>query len=133
MEVFTAVYSGIPHHVMHFEYLFFGLDGKTALVPWMWTSVLLAVFSLVLLLNPKTRKNIPWLAVACTSVFLSIWIDKGLGMVVTGFVPSPLGKVTEYWPTAPELLIAAGIYGMGLLLITALYKIVLSVREELRT
>ena len=133
MEVFTAVYSDIPHHVMHFEYLFFGLDGKTALVPWMWTSVLLAVFSLVLLLNPKTRKNIPWLGVACTSVFLSIWIDKGLGMVVTGFVPSPLGQVTEYWPTAPELLIAAGIYGLGLLLITALYKIVLSVREELRT
>ena len=133
MEVFTAVYSDIPHHVMHFEYLFFGLDGKTALVPWMWTSEVLAVFSLVLLLNPKTRKNIPWLGVACTSVFLSIWIDKGLGMVVTGFVPSPLGQVTEYWPTAPELLIAAGIYGMGLLLITALYKIVLSVREELRT
>jgi molybdopterin-containing oxidoreductase family membrane subunit len=131
MEVFTAVYSDIPHHVMHFEYLFFGLGDKTALVPWMWASEVLAILALVLLIIPRMRHNINLLTVACVAVFASIWIDKGLGMVVTGFVPSPLGQVTEYMPTFPEIMISVGIYSLGLLMITGFYKIVLSVRKEL--
>ena len=130
MEIFTAVYSDIPHHVMHFEYLFFGLDGNTALVPFTWTAEALAVLSLVLLLVPSFRRNEGILTLACIAVFGSIWIDKGLGMVVTGFVPSPLGTVTEYWPTLPETMISVGIYGMGLLIVTGLYKIALSVRKQ---
>ena len=133
LEFFTALYSDIPHHVLHFEYLFFGLDGKTTLVPWMWTSVSLAVLALILLINPRTRRNETTLVVACLSVFAAIWIDKGLGMVVTGFIPTTLGHVTEYWPTFTEFMISVGIYGLGLLLITGLYKIALSVRKELPT
>ena len=131
MELFTAIYSDIPEHVSHFQYLFFGLDGKTTLVPWMWASVILAVLSLVLLLVPRTRRNETTLTIACVTVFASIWIDKGLGMVVTGFVPNPLGEVVEYWPTIPEALISFGVYGIGLLLVTGFYKIALSVRGEL--
>jgi molybdopterin-containing oxidoreductase family membrane subunit len=116
----------------HFQYLFLGLEGKTTLVPWMWTSMLLAVVSLILLLNPKTRRKESILAVACVTVFASIWIDKGLGLVVTGFVPSPLGKVTEYWPTWTELFISLGVYGIGALLVTVFYKIALSVRAEIK-
>jgi molybdopterin-containing oxidoreductase family membrane subunit len=130
MEIFTALYSDIPHHVLHFEYLFVGLEGKSVLVPWMWASEALAIVSLALLLNPRTRHNERILTFACVAVFLSIWIDKGLGMVVTGFVPSPLGRVMEYWPTAPELLISLGIYALGILIVTGLYKIALSVRGE---
>jgi len=131
MELFTALYSDIPHHVLHFEYLFFGLEGKTTLVPWMWTSISLAVVSLVLLLNPRTRRNEFVLGFACVALFISIWIDKGLGMIVTAFVPNPLGAVVEYWPTLPEVMISVGIYAMGLLLITVLYKIALSVRAKI--
>lgn len=130
MEVFTAFYSNIPEHLMHFQYLFIGLDGYTKLVPWMWTSVAFAILALVLLVNPKTRNVNRSLAVACVAVFLSIWIDKGMGMVVTGFVPSPLGKVTEYVPTFPEIMISLGVYATGALLVTLLYKIALSVRGE---
>jgi molybdopterin-containing oxidoreductase family membrane subunit len=133
LEFFTALYSGIPDHVLHFEYLFFGLDGKTTLVPWMWTSEVLAVLALILLINPRTRRNERTLVIACLAVFAAIWIDKGLGMVVTGFIPNTLGYVTEYWPTITELMISAGIYGVGLLLITGLYKIALSVRKQLPT
>jgi len=131
VEFFTAFYSDIPQHVLHFRYLFFGLEGKTTLVPWMWTSQIMAVFALVLLINPRTRHSEPVLVIACISVFVSIWIDKGLGMVVAGFVPSPLGDVTEYWPTLPELMISIGIYSLGMLIITGFYRITLSVREEL--
>ncbi len=130
MEVFTALYSDIPHHVLHFQYLFFGLEGKATLVPWMWTSVILSVLALVILLNPAARRKDSALIFACVAVFVGLWIEKGLTLVVTGFVPNPLGVVTEYWPTFPEVMIALGVYGIGLLIITLLYKIALSVRGQ---
>ncbi|MBS1262123.1 MAG: hypothetical protein MAG453_01462 [Calditrichaeota bacterium] len=128
MELFTAIYSGEPEHLAHFRFLYFGLDGNTTMVPWMWISSLLAVVSLVLLFNPNTRNNYRWLAWASAFVFVSIWIDKGLGMVVTGFTPSVLGEVVPYSPTVNELVISLGIYGIGALLITVLYKVALSIR-----
>ncbi len=133
LEIFTALYSDIPEHVEHFTYLYLGLHGHAVLAPWMWASSALAVLSLVLLLIPGLRRNETFLVVAALSVVGSLWIDKGLGMVVTGFVPSPLGHITEYWPTGREALIALGIYALGALLITVLYKVAIDVREELQT
>lgn len=130
MEIFTAVYSNIPEHLMHFEYLFFGLGDSTSLVPWMWLSETLVVIVLILLLNPKTRRNESLLAFACVATVVSIWIDKGMGMVVTGFVPNPLGKVIEYSPTLPEILITLGVYGIGFLIVTVLYKVALAVKQK---
>jgi molybdopterin-containing oxidoreductase family membrane subunit len=131
LEVFTAVYSGIPEHTEHFRYLYLGLEGHAPLVPWMWTSAALAVLSLAMLLRPQVRKNERALAVACVFVFLSLWIDKGVAMVVAGFVPSPMGEITEYAPTALELTIAAGIWAIGMLVATVLIRYALRVRGEL--
>ncbi len=128
MELFTTFYADIPEHVEHFQFLFTGLRGHDTLVPWMWASVALGVLSLVLLINPATRHGERTLVAACVAVFGSIWIDKGLGMVVTGFMPSPLGHVTSYTPTLPELGISAGIWAVGLLLVTVLFRIALVVR-----
>jgi len=130
MEVFTAFYSRIPEHMEHFRYLFAGLEGHGALVPWMWTSAILAVISLVLLVTPRARNSETLLPVICVIVFLSLWIDKGLGLIVGGFVPSPLGVVEEYAPTLPEISITLGIWALGFLMITVFYKIALSVRED---
>jgi Ni/Fe-hydrogenase subunit HybB-like protein len=131
MELFTTIYSGIPDHNSHLKYLYLGLDGGTRLVPWMWTSAVLAVVSLIFLIIPKIRKNQKMLLAASIIVFLSIWIDKGLGLVITGFIPNPFGKVIQYWPTVPESLIALGIWAVGIFLITIFYKIALSVRREI--
>jgi len=131
MEIFTAAYSGIPEHLDHFKYLYFGLDGKDTLVPWMWASAVLAVISLVLLIVPKLRRNEKLLAWACVAVFASIWIDKGMGMVVTGFIPNPLAEVMEYTPTFPEVMITLMVWALGALIVTMLYKMVLGVRKEL--
>jgi Ni/Fe-hydrogenase subunit HybB-like protein len=128
MEVFTAVYSDIPEHVSHFKFLFTGLEGENTLVPWMWTSVVLAAIALFLLINPKYRRNEQTLAIACGAVFISLWIDKGLGMVIAGFVPSPLGTVTHYAPTVPEIMITLAIYAIGAGVVTVLYRIALVVR-----
>jgi len=131
LEFFTAFYSQIPGHMQSLEYLFFGLEGHGKLVPWMWISMILAALGILLLLNPATRRQETLLAAACLAVFFAAWIDKGLGLVVGGFIPSPLEKVTEYAPTAPELLISLGVYGIGFFIITVLYKIAIGVREDL--
>jgi molybdopterin-containing oxidoreductase family membrane subunit len=129
-EIFTAFYSGIPAHEEHFRYLFIGLNGDHHLAPWMWLSVLLSWIALALLLIPKWRSNIRLLMVACVCVFVSIWLDKGLGLMVGGFTPSPLGAVTRYVPTLPESTIVLGIWACGALMITVFYKITLSVWKE---
>jgi molybdopterin-containing oxidoreductase family membrane subunit len=129
VELFTALYSNIPEHMHHFEYLFLGLDGKSSLAPWMWFSQLLGIASVLLLLVPAARRRHSLLALGCLGIVVAIWIDKGLGMVVGGFVPSPLGSVTEYWPTAPETLIGLGVYGVGALILAVLFKVALSERK----
>jgi Ni/Fe-hydrogenase subunit HybB-like protein len=133
MEFFTAFYSAIPEHMAHFQYLYWGLDGHNGLRVFMWVSAVLVLSAAVILVNPRLRSRRTPLTMACIAVVVSIWIEKGLGMVVTGFVPSPLGRVTAYVPTLPEILITLGIYGFGALLITAFYKITLSLRGELKT
>jgi molybdopterin-containing oxidoreductase family membrane subunit len=131
MEIFTVFYARIPEHMHHFQYLFVGLEGKSALVPWMWTSSILAVLALVLLLTPKFRENGKILPITCAIVFVSLWIDKGIGLIVGGFIPSPLGAITEYSPSLPEIGITAAIWALGALMVTVFYKITLSVRESL--
>ena len=130
LEIFTAFYSNLPEHMLHWQYMFGGIGEQAALVPWMWTSVTMAAAALVLLLVPRWRNDLRILPLACILVFLAIWIDKGLGMVVAGFVPSVLGGVTEYAPTLLEITISLAVYAMGLLILTFLFRIALSVRKQ---
>ncbi len=130
LEVFTAFYSQVPEHVAHFRYLYAGLDGHAGLVPWMWLSSVLAVLALVLLLVPSTRRNHTTLAAACACLFVSLWIDKGLGLVIGGFVPSPLGAVSDYLPTWREIAITAGIWAVGAAMVTGFFKIAAEVRAD---
>lgn len=132
LEFFTAFYSQVPAHGMHsLEYLFIGLDGHEKLVPFMWISAILALGALVLLINPKTREKESTLRAACLAVFLSLWIEKGLGLVIAGFIPNAFEKITEYAPTAPEILITLGVWATGFLILTILCKVAVSVKEEI--
>ncbi|MFA5903793.1 MAG: NrfD/PsrC family molybdoenzyme membrane anchor subunit [Desulfobacula sp.] len=128
-EVFVAFYSKIPSHMDHIKYLYAGLHGFGVLVPWMWTSLFSMVLATILLLIPRTRENESILIFSCTLVFIGTWIDKGLGMISGGFVPSMLHHITEYVPTLHELMISAGVTAVGLLILTVLYKITVSVKE----
>ncbi|HET7185714.1 MAG TPA: NrfD/PsrC family molybdoenzyme membrane anchor subunit [Terriglobales bacterium] len=129
LELFTVFYSRIPEEMEHFRFLFVGLEGDRHLAPWMWISAVTGMVALVLLLVPKLRNNESVLAAAAVLVFVSLWIEKGLGLIVGGFVPSPLGSVTRYSPTAPEWVIVLGVWAIGALMITVFYKITVSVRE----
>jgi Ni/Fe-hydrogenase subunit HybB-like protein len=130
LEFFTAFYSKIPGHMEPFEYLYTGIGGQHKLVPVMWTSTILAIVALFLLIFPQFRKKENVLAVACVSTFLSLWIEKGFGLIVGGFVPNPFERITEYWPTLPEALITLAVWATGFLVLTILYKIAVSIKEE---
>jgi molybdopterin-containing oxidoreductase family membrane subunit len=130
LELFTAFYSQIPGHMHGLKYLFFGLEGHGRLMPWMWTSVMLALAAAALLINPATRKNEMTLKIACFAVFFSLWIEKGICLVIGGFVPTPTEHVVEYYPSIPEIFIVAAVWATGFFILTLLYKIAISVKEE---
>ncbi|MGD9971586.1 MAG: sulfate reduction electron transfer complex DsrMKJOP subunit DsrP [Desulfatirhabdiaceae bacterium] len=131
-EVFVVFYSQIPEHMDHLKYLFFGFHGHDSLVGWMWSSMALMLVGIILLVNPFTRKNETTLAVGCGVIFIGTWIDKGLGMISGGFVPSPLHHVTEYAPTLPEIGITLAVWAAGFLILTIFYKMAIGVKEEVR-
>jgi len=127
MELFTVFYGGIPEHVSHFQFLLFG-SGRKDLMLWEWASMILALTALAFLFSPRMRRNEKALVFCCSALFVSIWMEKGMALIIAGFVPSPLGRFTPYHPTIPELLISAGIYGIGALLITIFFRIFVKIK-----
>ena len=128
-EMFTVFYSDIPEHSVYFHIMFFGTKGYYLISPFMWLSMVLAWLSAFIFINPETRKNDAFLIGACIAVIISVWIEKGLGLVISGFVPSPLGEITRYIPSTHEIAITVGIYAIGLLILTALTKIAISIKN----
>jgi len=110
-ELFNEFYTTNTNDASS-RYLFLGLRGHHALVPWIWTAVAFNFISMVLLMLPLSRR-VSWLNVACGLAVLGIWIEKGMGMVVPGFVPTPLGEIVEYTPSWNEVLICLGIWSFG--------------------
>lgn len=126
-EVFVVFYSQNPEHIDHFKFLFWG-DG--AIVPMMWTSMFLMALGIVLLLIPKIRNNLSYLPWICGVVFIGTWIDKGFGFVTAGFIPTQMHEWVTYVPTPIELVLSLGVFGVGFLVLTLLFKIVVGVKEE---
>lgn len=121
-EVFVEFYTG-GSHTSAAKYLYFGLHGHNALVPWIWSSVGMTLVAAALLLFGKVFES-PWkLNVACVLAFVGIWIEKGMGMVIPGFVPSTLHEMVEYAPSMIEWKIMAGIWALGLMIYTIALKI----------
>ena len=120
-EIVVELYAR-TEHANGLYYLMFGLHGLTSLVPWFWSSVVLMLTSFVLLLIPSVRTNYKRLPILCVMAFTGIWIEKGMGLIVPGFVPTPIGEVTEYYPTFVEWLMTAGIWAFGFFILTILLK-----------
>jgi len=120
-EIVVEFYSR-TEHANGLYYLMFGLHGLTALVPWFWSSVVLMVAAFVMFLMPKFRNDMKLLPIPCVMAFAGIWIEKGMGLIVPGFIPSPIGEVTEYFPTFVECLMTLGIWAFGFFILTILLK-----------
>jgi Ni/Fe-hydrogenase subunit HybB-like protein len=125
-ELFYKFYFP-THHSINARYLFFGLDGHNALVPWVWTAIAINVVATMVLTIHPLRRDPRWLMPACLALFVAIWVEKGMGLVIPGFVPSPLGEIVEYMPTWVELAVTAGIWAMGLFALTVLIRVALPI------
>ena len=121
-ELFTAFYTG-GAHVAAARYLFFGDHGAYGLVPWMWTSVTCNIAAALAFLNPRVLERKGWLVAGCVLAFVGIWIEKGMGLIVPGFIPSTLHEIVEYAPSVTEWKITAGIWSLGLLIFSAALKV----------
>jgi len=126
-EVFKEFYSG-NLHVASSKYLFLGLHGHHALVPWIWTAVALNLIGMVLLILPISR-SLKWLDVACVCCIVGIWIEKGMGLVIPGFIPTPLGAIEEYSPSLNETLVCLGIWAFGLLCYTLFLRMAVPILQ----
>ncbi|MDR2488447.1 MAG: polysulfide reductase NrfD [Desulfovibrio sp.] len=134
LEVFTAFYSQIPGHMHPMVALFSGHDGHSLWVnAWMWTAAVLALVSLLLMALPSTRDNEQLLPFTLAILVLATWIDKGLGMLIGGFTPNTFEQITVYSPSIAELTIGLGIYAIGALILSLLWKIALDVKREAGT
>ncbi len=134
LEIFTVFYSGLTSHQYPMIFLFAGLYGEISWVTyWMWAAVVMAFGSLAILVPPKYRENPTLLPIALIMLVAASWIDKGLGLLVGGFTPNPFKGVTVYTPTFSEIMVALGVYGVGLLILSLLWKIAVEVKKEAGT
>jgi len=124
-EMFTEFYTDSAH-VVSAEYLLFGLEGRHALVPWIWTALGLNTVALGLLYMRASRRPM-YLSVACVLLVVGVWIEKGMGLIVPAFVPTPLGEIVEYTPTLNESLVSLGIWAFGLLVYTIFVRVTIPV------
>jgi molybdopterin-containing oxidoreductase family membrane subunit len=133
-EFFVAYYSQIPGHMHTLDYLYWGIGHGDQvynnLVPFMRASVVMGLAGIALIFVSRAKKSDGLLVVSCLLIFISFWIDKGLGLVLGGFVPSPLDYVTEYVPSGQELAITAAVWATGALILSILYKVAISVKLE---
>lgn len=130
-EIFTEFYSGTSHTASA-RYLYFGLHGAHELVPWIWTAIAFGVVAAVLLLRPHVVEHKVQLTLACGLAFAGVWIEKGMGLIIPGFVPSTLHEIVEYAPSLVEWQISAGIWALGMLIYTVALKIGLPILRSPR-
>ncbi len=126
-EVFKEFYTD-NLHVAASRYLYFGLHGHHALVPWIWVAIACNLVAMVLLLLPVSR-SLKWLDLACILAIVGIWIEKGMGLVVPGFIPTPLGEIVEYAPSLNETLVCFGIWAFGILCYTVMLRVAVPILQ----
>ena len=124
-EIFKEYYSN-THHLAPLKYLLEGLHGHDRLVPWIWTALLFNVTSFILFLIPKTRKNFFTLNIGCVMIIVGIWIEKGMGLVIPGFIPDALGEIYEYMPSAVEVMVSVGVLAIGSIVYTLFVRAVIA-------
>jgi molybdopterin-containing oxidoreductase family membrane subunit len=125
-ELFTEFYAP-THHNQSATYLFFGLRGHNSLLPWIWSSISMNLLATLVLTIHTLRKRMVFLYSACALLFIAIWVEKGMGLIIPGFIPEPWGNIVEYSPTWVEILVTLGVWGMGFFLFTLLVKMAIPI------
>ncbi|MBI4699459.1 MAG: polysulfide reductase NrfD [Nitrospirae bacterium] len=125
-EFFKEFYSGSVH-LAPMQYPYFGLHGHSKLVIWMWLAFIFNLTAFFIFLRPKTRENFFSLNLACILIITGVYIEKGMGLIIPGFIPDVLGEIYEYGPSAIEKGVSLGIWAFGALFFTLFLKFALPV------
>lgn len=125
-ELFTSFYTGGAHAVA-IKYLYFGMHGHYGLVPWIWSAIALNLTGTVLFFMPAAMERSSVRIFACLFCIAGIWIEKGMGLIVPGFIPSTLHEIVEYAPSLVEWKVTVGIWAFGLMILTLLIKLIANV------
>lgn len=125
-ELFTLFYTG-SSHLASAQYLFFGSHGHHGLVAWIWTAIAMNLIGTLLFFTPAAMERGATRIVACVLCVAGIWIEKGMGLIIPGFIPSTLHEIVEYSPSITEWKITAGIWAFGLMVLTVVLKVAVSV------
>ena len=120
-ELFTDFYNE-GEHAASARYLYLGLGEHNALTPWIWTSLVMLGIAMVIGMIHPLRKNMTLLNIAAILTAVGIWIEKGMGFVIPGYIPTPIGEIYEYAPNMTEIMVSLGIWAIGLLIFTLLAK-----------
>jgi len=127
-EAFMEYYSDTLH-LASIRYLYQGLDGHRVLVPWIWTAFGFNVAAFFIFLLRWTRKWLPTLNLGCLFIIVGVWIEKGPGFILPGFVPGTLGEIYDYVPNHIELFVSFGVWATGLLIFTLFMKVALPIER----
>lgn len=125
-EIFTLFYTGGAHAVSA-KYLFFGSHGHDGLVPWIWTAIAFNITGAILFFMPQALERGSIRIIACLLCIVGIWIEKGMGLIIPGFIPSTLHEIVEYAPSIIEWKVTAGIWAVGMLVLTVMLKLITNV------
>jgi Ni/Fe-hydrogenase subunit HybB-like protein len=121
-EIFKEFYSNSEHFV-YTQYLYFGIGEHNTLVPYIWMAIVFDLIAFVLFLLPKTRQNFTTLNIGAVLIFLGVYVEKGIGLIIPGFSPDTLGEIYEYFPSRTEFFITIGIFSVGFFIFTLLLKV----------
>jgi len=125
-EIYKEYYSNTIH-LAPLTYLYQGLQGHKTLVPWIWTSLSMNLVAFFIFLIPKTRKYLLTLNIGSILIIVGVWIEKGIGFVLPGFIPDPLGEIYEYMPNTTEIAVSLGIWALGLLIFTLFMRVAIPI------
>lgn len=131
-EVFRELYSGSVHSAS-LKYLLFGLHGRDLLVPWFWSALSMELIAAMILIVPRFARKTGLFNAACVLSIIGIWIEKGMGLIVPGFIPSPMGSIVEYQPSWNEFLVCIGIWAFGILLYSWLLHLAVPIMTNTMT
>jgi Ni/Fe-hydrogenase subunit HybB-like protein len=120
-EIFTELYS-FKEYATAMRYMLFGVEGHTRIVPYVWGAIVLDCFAALVFITKRFYQNPKVLRLACAAAVLGVWVEKGMGLVIPGFEPSPLGEIVDYTPSFTEFCVSAAIWALGALVYTLLLK-----------
>jgi len=121
-EVFAEFYGSTAHSI-HARFQWFGIHGEIGMAVYTWIAFACNVTALIIFIMPALRTKLPILAMGCVLAFGGVYVEKGMGLMLPGMTPDALGEIYIYAPSANEVMVGIGIWGIGALLFTLMVRV----------